>query len=158
LLMAASVQGPEFDTAVLARVLDREAADVEDRLDLLDRGYALVRPARERGFPDGTVTARYAFVHVLYQNALHAALRPTRKAAWSASTARTLLNHHGDKGASLAGQLAMLFESARDTKRAAEHYLMAADNAGRIFAHREAVTLARRGLALIEKMPDSPAR
>src|SRR5262249_42038720 len=29
LLMAASVQGPEFDSAVVARVLGREAADVE---------------------------------------------------------------------------------------------------------------------------------
>src|SRR5262249_32304748 len=33
LLMAASVRGPEFDSAVVAQVLGREAADVEERLE-----------------------------------------------------------------------------------------------------------------------------
>ena len=33
LLVAASVQGYEFDSAVVARVLERDAAQVEERLD-----------------------------------------------------------------------------------------------------------------------------
>ena len=43
-------------------------------------------------------------------------------------------------------------------ERAAEHYLMAADNAVRIFAHHEAVALARRGLAQLQTLPDTPDR
>src|SRR5262249_27875942 len=88
LLMAASVQGPEFDAAVAARILGREAADVEERLDVLEKVHCLVRLIRQQSFPDGTLTLRYGFVHVLYQNALYAALQPTRKAAWSAAAAR----------------------------------------------------------------------
>src|SRR5262249_14301994 len=84
LLMAASVQGPEFDSAVVARVLGREPMDVEERLEVLECVHALVRRVREQAFPDGTLTLRYGFVHVLYQNALYAALQPTRKAVWSA--------------------------------------------------------------------------
>ena len=80
LLVAASVQGYEFDSAVVARVLERDAAEVEDRLDELDRVHAFVRLVREQEFPDRTLTLRYRFVHVLYQNALDASLRPTRRA------------------------------------------------------------------------------
>ncbi len=158
LLMAAGVQGREFDAAVVARVLGRPAADVEERLDVLERGHGLVRPVGERTFPDGTLTVRYGFVHVLYQNALYAALRPTRKAAWSAATAGALLDHYGEKSTALAAELAVLFEAARDPGRAADHYLVAAENAARLFAHHEAVALARRGLALLQALPDTPDR
>ena len=81
LLVAASVQGYEFDSAVVARVLERDAAEVEERLDELDRVHAFVRLVREHEFPDRTLTLRYRFVHVLYQNALYASLRPTRRAS-----------------------------------------------------------------------------
>src|SRR5262249_56535341 len=90
----------------------------------------MVRLVREQRFPDRTPTLRYGFVHVLYQNALYAALLPTRKAAWSAAAARALLGHYGEKSAGLAAELAMLFEAGRDPERAAEYYLMAAGNAG----------------------------
>ena len=134
------------------------AADVEERLDVLERVHFMVRLVREQTFPDRTLTLRYGFVHVLYQNALYAALQPTRKAAWSAAAARVLLGHYGEKSAGLAAELAMLFEAARDHERAADHYLVAAENAARVFAHHEAVTLARSGLALLQTLPDTPER
>lgn len=158
LLMAASVQGPEFDSAVVAHVLGREAVDVEERLHVLERIHYLVRLIREHTFPDGTLTVRYGFVHVLYQNALYAAIQPTRKAAWSAAAARTLLDHYGEASAGLAAELAVLFEAARDRERAADYYHVAAENAARLFGHHEALALARRGLALIETLPDTPDR
>ena len=158
LLMVASVQGPEFDSAVVAQVLDREAAEVEERLEVLERVHVLVRRIREEKFPDGTLTLRYGFVHALYQNALYAALQPTRKAAWSAAAARSLINHHGENVSTLATELALLFEAAHDQKNAAFHYLIAAENAARIFAHHEAVALARRGLEQLETLPDTPDR
>jgi predicted ATPase len=157
-LMAASVQGSEFDSAVVAQLLGQEAADVEERLEALERVHVLVRLVREQAFPDGTLTLRYGFVHVLYQNALYAALQPTRKAAWSAAAARALLGHHGEKSAGLAAELALLFEAARERARAADYYLLAAENAARKFAHHEAVALARRGLALLKTLPDTLER
>src|SRR5262249_56956825 len=118
----------EFDWAVVARVLGRDATEVEERLEVLDRVHGLVRLRREQEFPDGTLTLRYGFVHVLYQNALYAALQPTRKAAWSAAAARALLAHYGENSAGLAAELAALFEAARDPGRAADHYLPASGN------------------------------
>jgi serine/threonine protein kinase/predicted ATPase len=158
LLMAASVQGPEFDSAVVAALLDCDAADVEERLDVLQRVHVVVRLIREQTFPDRTLTLRYGFVHVLYQNALYAALQPTRKATWCAAAARTLMSHYGEKSSGQAAELAMLFEAARDPERATDFYLTAAQNAARIFAHHEAVALALRGLALLESLPDTRER
>jgi predicted ATPase len=158
LLMAASVQGTEFDALVVARLLGREAADVEERLDALARVHMMVRLVREQTFPDGTLTLHYGFVHVLYQNALYDALQPTRKATWSAAAAKALLDHYGEKSAGRAAELAVLFEAARDHGRAADFYLQAAQNDARLFAHQEAMALARRGLAVLEKLPDSAQR
>jgi predicted ATPase len=158
LLMAASVQGPEFDSVVVAELLGRDAADVEERLEVLERVHMVVRLIREQTFVDRTLTLRYGFVHVLYQNAVYASLQPTRKAAWSAAAARSLLAHHGEKSAHLAAELAMLFEAGRDVERAADHYHLAAAHAAHGFAHREAVALARRGVALLETLPDTVER
>src|SRR5262249_49860368 len=122
LLSAASVQGNEFDSAVVARVLQLGPADVEERLEVLDRVHGLVRLVQEFEFPDGTFALRYRFVHVLYQNALFAGLQPSRKAAWSAGVAAALLELFGKRAGNVAGELAHLFEVARDWGRAAEYF------------------------------------
>jgi predicted ATPase len=97
LLIAASVQGCEFESAAVARILNTDPADVEERLQALDCAYAFVKLLGEREFPDGTLTLRYSFVHVLYQNTLYATLAATRKASWSASAAEALLSFYGDR-------------------------------------------------------------
>jgi predicted ATPase len=158
LLVAASVQGYEFDSAIVARVLDRDSAEVEDRLNELDRVHAFVRMVREQQFPDLTLTVRYRFVHVLYQNALYASLQPTRRASLSAAVAQALLAYFGDRSVDVASELALLFEAARDYARASEHCLLAAQCAARVFASQEAVVLARRGLKLLMLLPDDQAR
>jgi hypothetical protein len=158
LLVAASVQGYEFDSAVVARVLGRDAAEVEERLDELDRVHAFVRAVREHEFPDRTLTLRYRFVHVLYQNALYASLGPTRRASLSAAVAQALLAYYKEKSGSVAAELALLLEAARDFSRAADYFLVAARNAVRVFANQEAVVLARRGVELLVSLPDTPER
>jgi hypothetical protein len=158
LLSVASVQGYEFDSGVVARVLDLDAADVEERLEALDRVHALVRLWREQEFPDGALELRYQLVHVLYQNALYDALQPTRRASYSAAVARVLLDHYGERSAAIAGELALLLKTARDWERAVEFFLIAAQNAARVHAHREAVALARQGLELLPRLPETPDR
>jgi predicted ATPase len=157
LLMAASVLGPEFDAAVVAQTLSRDAADVEERLEVLERIHTLVRLVREQVFPDGTLTLRYGFVHGLYQNALYDSLQPARKASWSAAAAQALLGYYGEEDRAAAGELALLFDAARDFPRAADYFLLAAENAVRVSAHREAIVLARRGLERLKSLPPTPA-
>jgi predicted ATPase len=158
LLVAAGVQGYEFDSAVVARAVERDAAGVEERLDVLDRVHAFVRVVREQEFPDRTLTLRYRFVHVLYQNALYASLGPTRRASLSAAVAEALLGYYGEQSGSVAAEFALLLEAARDFSRAADYFLVAAQNAAHVCAHQEAVVLARRGIELLASSPDTPAR
>jgi predicted ATPase len=158
LLVAASVQGCEFDSAVVARVLERDPAEVEERLDELDRVHAFVRVVREQEFPDRTLTLQYRFVHVLYQNALYASLGPTRRASLSAAVAQALLGYYGEKSGDVAAELALLLEAARDFSRASDYCLVAARNAVRICANQEAIVLARRGLDLLAPLPDTSER
>jgi serine/threonine protein kinase/predicted ATPase len=158
LLTAASVQGSQFDSAVMIKALAADAAEVEERLEDLERIHGLVRLISEKELPDHTLNLRYRFVHVLYQNALYAQLRPTRRAALSAAVAEALRGFYGKQTAAVSSRLARLYEAARDWLRAAEFFLAAARNALRGFANQESIALARRGLAMLERAPDSPER
>ncbi|MFY9610465.1 MAG: protein kinase [Blastocatellia bacterium] len=155
LLVAASVQGYEFDSAIVAKALELDPADVEERLETLERVNALVRFITEREFPGRLLTLRYRFVHVLYQNALYASLRPTRRAQLSATVAEALLGCYGKQSETVASELAFLFEAARDWSRAADHYLVAANNASDVFALQEAGVLAQRGLEMLRLLPEA---
>jgi predicted ATPase/predicted Ser/Thr protein kinase len=158
LLAAASVQGHVFDAAVVAGALGLDEADVEERLQVLDRVHGLVRLVREQEFPDHTLTRRYAFVHMLYQQALYADLPPSRRAALSTALAELLGARHGEDNPAVAAELGCLFEVGRNPGRAAWQFWLAAQGAARVFAHREAVELARRGLRLLAALPATPAR
>ena len=152
LLLAASVQGYEFDAAVVAQALTLPAGDVEERLEALERSHAFVQRLQEREFPDGTLTLRYRFVHVLYQNALYALLTPARRGALSVAVAESILSHHGEQSAAVASELALLFEAGRDFARAADAFALAAQNAARVYANQEAVALLGRALVNAEKL------
>jgi len=152
LLVAASVQGHEFDSAVVAQALGADQADFEEHLDELDHLHGLVRYVDERELPDSTLTLRYGFVHALYQNALYGSLKATRKASLSAAVAEALLGSYGDQAAEVASDLALLFEAARKYAPASEYFLVAAGNARRVYAGQEALALAQRALANAEKL------
>ncbi len=157
-LLAAAVQGHEFDSATVAEAAELDAADVEDRLDRLERVHVLVERGAEREFPDLSLTLDYRFVHVLYQNALYASLKPARRAALSGRVAKSLVAHHGDRVAAVAGRVAVLFEAARDFASSARYYFVAAQHATGLYAFREAQSLAERGLDALRGLPEGPER
>jgi DNA-binding winged helix-turn-helix (wHTH) protein len=95
LLCAAAVQGRHFDSAVLARMLGRDAAEVEERLVVLERQHALARVVSEEELPDGARTLCCCFVHSLYHSALYASLTPSRRAALSAAVG-AVTRHRGE--------------------------------------------------------------
>ena len=152
-LTAAAVEGYEFDSAAIARTLQANNMEIEERLERLDRINGFVKRVAEDEFPDETLTMRYRFVHVLYQDALYTSLAPTRRVALGGALARALEEFHGDKSSAIASQLGFLHETARNSQRASDYFRLAAMNAQRIFANEEAVALARRGLALLGKVP-----
>src|SRR4030095_9941284 len=107
---------------------------------------------------DGSLTLRYRFSHHVYYNAFYDSLRATRRVALSRSIAEKLLPRTGDQPGERAAELARVFEGARDGIRAAEYWNRAAQAAARLYAHDETARLAKRGLTLLEKVPEGPER
>ena len=155
LAAAAAVQGQEFDSAVVARVLAIDPAECEERLEALERLHGLVRLIGDRELPDASLTLRYSFVHVLYQNALEGSLTVTRKASLSAASAKALSEFYGERCAEVAAELALLFHAARDFARASDHFLQSARNAARVYAFTEGIALCERAIADAEKLKDT---
>ncbi|MFN0084341.1 MAG: protein kinase domain-containing protein [Blastocatellia bacterium] len=158
LLVAAGVQGAQFDSSVVAAVLGADPSEIEERLETLERVYAFVQLIGERTLPDRTLTLRYRFVHAFYQNTLYASLRPTKRVQLSLAVAEALRAAYGERSREVASELAALFEAAREYVRAAEFSRLAAENAVHLFASREAAAHARRGLAALESLPESEER
>lgn len=153
LLQSASVQGVEFDAAVVADALHLDRVDVEERLQEVERLQGLLRTIGEVEFRDGTLTVRHAFVHVLFQEALYAAITPARRAAWSLEIARVLTELHGQRAKRIALELAFLYETGRNFPKAIECLLQSARHDVMIGANREAAEACRRGLQLLQKLP-----
>ena len=158
LMAVASVQGYEFDACVLSDVLQLDAADTEDRLAELATSRGLISLVETREYPDRVLTLRYRFVHVLYQNVLFAALQPTRRAGYSLRVAQALEGHYRDDAPNIAAELAVLFETGRDFGKAAQYFMAAVTRTVPLFAYREAVLLASRGLEMVKALPAGPTR
>ena len=155
LLAAAAVQGCEFDSLIVADVCDSDPAEADNRLQQLERVHGLVRMVRTHELPDGALSIRYSFVHILHQQTMYHDLLPTRRAALSLALAQTIEKRYGKDNPAMAAELACLFEEARDRLQSARQLWLASLNAGRLFAHEEAIVLARRGIGLLQKLPAS---
>jgi len=157
LLLAGSVQGHQFDSAVAGWATGMDAGDVEERLERLERVFALVTCIGEEELPDRVSNLRYRFVHILFQQALLNSLRATRRATLSAAVAQALERAHGRRP-EIAFELALLFEVAKDNSKAAEYFLVAAQQATRLFASTEAAVLAQRALGALSALPEDDDR
>jgi hypothetical protein len=72
--------------------------------------------------------------------------------------AEALLGFYKGHSTEIASNLAYLFEIGRDFSRAADQFIIAARNAMQVFANKEAVVLAQRGLDLVQTLPASAER
>jgi tetratricopeptide (TPR) repeat protein/tRNA A-37 threonylcarbamoyl transferase component Bud32 len=158
LLTTACVQGQEFDSATVGAAAEIDPTEVEERLAEVARLHRFVRVTEEAEFHDSTLTTKYSFVHALYHNALFETLRQRERISLSAKVADALLGFHGDQSHEVASELAYLLETARRWEQAADHFLLAADNAAKVYANEEAVALSHKALEQAKRLPDGPRR
>jgi predicted ATPase len=158
LLATAAVQGAEFDSLTVSEAIAWPQSQAEDRLDELQRVHGVVRQIWMQDVPTGGLTIRYAFVHILYQQALFEQLLPTRRVALSLNLARAMEANFGKDNPAIAAELACLYESGRNRFQAARQLWLASLNAGRMRAYGEAAHLARRGIKILEGLPSSRER
>ena len=137
-LQYASIEGEEFLSSVVARLLDTEQLHVEEGLVSLAQNHRLIRVLGEEELPDGALVTRYAFAHALYQNVFYEEIVAARRTQLHAIAGEQLLKHYGDLAPRIAGQLAMHFERGRNWVRAVEFLMIAAANARNMYANSEA--------------------
>ena len=132
LLSAATIQGLEFNSSILASSAGVARTEIEDRLHVLSSVHGIVRPVDATPKSNEHTDLEFEFVHALHREALHASLTPTRKALVSGAVAQALLERDRDHVWDIASTLALLFEAARDPAQASEYALLAAEHSARL--------------------------
>jgi DNA-binding SARP family transcriptional activator len=163
LLQAAAVQGEQFTAEVAARVLGRGEQAVLQRLSgPLRRQYRLVEAVSlERLALSGQRLSHYRFRHALLQRGAYNSLDSIRRPQLHEATGQALEAQYaaeGERPPSLAPALAWHYEAAGLALPAAHALHEAGRQALRLSAHREALNLFDRGLALLAAASPSPQR
>jgi len=154
-LAFASVEGDEFRTCVLAEALPGSTLELARELaELARRDGWLVHVGQEE-LPDGVLTERYRFAHVLYQNVLYDGLSRQRRISLHRRAALTLEAHGCGRHSRFLAELAWHQERGRRFSRAVATLISAAEHAARIAAPREALLYHARARTLLAQLPQS---
>ena len=154
-LEAASIAGMDCSSVAIAAGLDAQVEWVEKHCEELARRHRFLSPAWLVELPDGTVTPRHRFIHVLYRDVPYRSMAPMQRSQIHHRIAERGIAIYGDRAHEIAAELAMHFEQSRDWPRALEYLLQAAENAAARSAHHEALDLANRGLEALKFLPDA---
>mgnify|MGYP007054690814 CR=1 FL=1 len=119
---------------------------VETCCDNLVRREQFFRSQGTNEWPDGTVTARYGFVHALYQEVVYEQLSATRRSRLHRQIGEREEQAYGERAREIAAELAVHFERGRDYRKAVQYLQHAGENAARRSAHHEAIGLLTKGL------------
>ncbi|HKA20549.1 MAG TPA: AAA family ATPase [Blastocatellia bacterium] len=157
-LEAASVAGAEFPSLAVAAGLEEDRKTVEERCDELARQHQFIQDFGIRELPNGQTVTQYGFIHALYQNALYERISASRRIQLHRRIGERGEALYGERGREIAAELAMHFEHGANYRKAVKYLQQAAENEILRFAYAEAVSLARRGLELLDRLPDSPER
>jgi type II secretory pathway predicted ATPase ExeA/tetratricopeptide (TPR) repeat protein len=157
-LETASVAGREFAAASVAAGLERSEDELEDRLSRLARRGQFVVQAGPAAWPDGTVSEAFRFAHDLYPEVLSARIPAGRRARLHHRIGvRLEAAYHGDR-APVAPELAGHFVNARDAARATEYLELAATQALRRNAPRDAVPSLEAALEQVSRLAEEGER
>lgn len=151
LLEAASVAGMVFAAASLGG--DLEA--IETRCEALARRGQFLAPGGGEDWPDGTVSTRYRFRHVLYQQVLYERLPAGRRANLHRRIGEREEAAYRSRPGERAAVLALHFERGRDAGRAVRYRQLAAEQALQRCAYREAIEHLARGRELLAAAPEA---
>jgi predicted ATPase len=157
-LAVASVEGEEFTAEAVARVQAAdEGALVRHLSGELSKRHRLVM-AQSLQRRDGGCLSRYRFRHYLFQKYLYQSLDEVERAHLHEAMGKALETLYAERAAEIAVQLARHFEAAGLAPKAVGYLIQAGNKAVRLSANEEAIAHFRRGLALLETLPDTPER
>ncbi len=158
ILEAASVAGAEFSAAAVAAGVELDAESVEARCEALARRAQFVQALGTEAWPDGTVAARYRFLHALHQEVLYNRIPAGQRMRCHRRIGMRLEEGHGGKAREIAAELAEHFVRGRNAPRAVQYLLHAGENARQRSAYQEAIAHLTRGIGMLGQLPDTVER
>lgn len=157
-LEVASVAGGEITARVAAAVLGLDTVVVEQQCENLTRAAHLLRASGTVRWPDGSETARYAFVHQLHCLVARDSVPAERQARLRQRLGDALEAPDGAKAARIAPHLAAHVRHGADPARAAQYLMLAGVEARKRFAGAEAIAYFESALAMIALLPEAAER
>jgi predicted ATPase len=154
LLEVASVAGIEFTADAVAKVSGTPLELVEEECERLARRRQFLRSAGLAELPDRTVISKYAFIHTIYQHAFYQRIPAGRRARLHRRLAEHGEQTYESAAVEHAADLAEHFERGGVSLRAIDYLRLAAENALRRYANREAITYLTRADELRSRMPE----
>jgi tetratricopeptide (TPR) repeat protein len=146
ILQYASVEGNEFTSTVLARLLEQDELDLLDQLEKLERRHQLIKTTGELDLPDGDVATVLQFRSALTQTVLYRQVLGKRRILLHRKAGEVLLSLYEGVHDTIAGKLARHFHQGRVGAEAYQYARLAADSARRVYAHWEAEDLFKIAL------------
>jgi DNA-binding winged helix-turn-helix (wHTH) protein/tetratricopeptide (TPR) repeat protein len=158
LLEAASQLGAEFSTQSLAAAADISPVATEAQCDALVGKQQVLHACGVSEWPDGTVGARYAFSHVLYQKVLANRVSPARQRRLHQRIGERIEVGWGDRTADVCAELAAHFERSGDHARTVRYLRESAARALQRGGVADAKRSIEKALVLIEAGSQTPER
>ena len=146
ILEYASVEGDEFDSVSLSRLLEMDELALEEALEPIARAHGLIHLTGTEDLPNGDIASMYRFAHSLVQDVLHANLQGKRRILLHRRMAQILEDLYGGDSVAAAPRLALHFDEGRQQDKALEYALIAAARAARLYAHWDALEQLQRAL------------
>ncbi|HJY81019.1 MAG TPA: AAA family ATPase [Candidatus Binatia bacterium] len=157
-LEVASVAGAEFSAAAVAAGAETAVAEVEACCTGLARREQFVRAKGISEWPDGTVAARYEFLHALYREVVYERVPAGQRASLHHKIGERQVQAYGEQAREIAAALAVHFEEGRDYCRAVHYHARAAENAIQRQAGQEAILHLTTAIKLLQTQPDTVER
>jgi len=157
-LTIASVEGETFTAEVVARVQQMPERELVQRLSQeLGKQHRLVA-AHILAWLGPQRLSLYRFRHHLFQQYVYHSLTAMERAYLHEAVGSVLEALYGEQTEPIAVQLARHFEQAGLTEKAVTYLLQASKRAARLSANQEVITHTTKGLALIERLPETRER
>lgn len=157
ILSVASVEGEDFTSPVVARVLGMEEGALLGRLaqELVRRHRLVMEQAEVRIGPRRF--SRFKFGHALVQKYLYQQLSLGERRMLHEEVAAALESCYGERVDEFAVQLAHHHDKAGDDDRALYYFTRAAENAHRVYANDEAYTHYTSAVEAATRVPADAA-
>src|SRR5262249_57634277 len=119
------VAGAVFTAAAVAAALGGAAAQIEDDIAALARASRVLQALGPTRWPDGTETARFRFLHALFQEVIYDGLSPTHRRDMHRRVGQAMATAWAAQPGEVAAVLAMHFERGSDSAQGVKYRRLA---------------------------------